>query len=75
MFLQRHKNLKTVFIELGVGYNTPGIIKYPFWQMADAWSKAKYICLNAGDAAAPGVIKKKSICINGDIGEILREEK
>ena len=75
IFLQRHKNLKTVFIELGVGYNTPGIIKYPFWQMTDAWPKAKYICLNAGDAAVPGTIKKKSICINGDIGEILREEK
>ena len=43
--------------------------------MTDAWTKAKYICLNAGDAAAPGAIKKKAICINGDIGEILREEK
>lgn len=58
-------------VELGVGYNTPGIIKYPFWQMTDAWPKAKYVCLNAGDASAPGAIKKKSICINGDTRNIL----
>ncbi len=58
-------------VELGVGYNTPGIIKYPFWQMTDAWPKAKYVCLNAGDASAPGAIKKKSICINEDTRNIL----
>ena len=39
-FIQRHKNLKIVFMELGVGYNTPGIIKYPFWQMTNAYPQA-----------------------------------
>lgn len=71
LFLQRHEDLKVLFIELGVGYNTPGIIKYPFWQMTNIWPQAEYICLNYGDAYAPTDIKKKSICINGDIGEIL----
>ena len=71
LFLQRHEDLKVLFIELGVGYNTPGIIKYPFWQMTNTWPQAEYICLNYGDAYAPTEIKKKSLCINGDIGEIL----
>ena len=71
LFLQRHEDRKTLFIELGVGYNTPGIIKYPFWQMTGTWPQAEYICLNYGDAYAPADIKKKSLCINGDIGEIL----
>lgn len=71
LFLQRHEDLKVLFIELGVGYNTPGIIKYPLWQMTNIWPQAEYICLNYGDAYAPTKIKKKSLCINGDIGEIL----
>lgn len=70
-FLRRHKNLNILFLELGVGYNTPGIIKYPFWQMTDKWENVSYACINAGDAAAPEEIKKKSICINGDIGEVI----
>lgn len=73
LFLHRHEERKTLFIELGVGYNTPGIIKYPFWQMTDRWPQAEYICLNYGDAYAPTGIKKKSLCINGDIGEILEQ--
>ena len=56
---------------IGRRYNTPGIIKYPFWQMTNIWPQAEYICLNYGDAYAPTKIKKKSLCINGDIGEIL----
>lgn len=74
-FLRRHKNLNILFLELGVGYNTPGIIKYPFWQMTDKWENATYTCINAGDAAAPEEIKQKSICINGDIGDVLSQLK
>ena len=74
-FLRRHRNLNILFLELGVGYNTPGIIKYPFWQMTDKWENASYACINAGDAAAPEEIKQKSICINGDIGEIISRLK
>lgn len=72
-FLQRHKRLKMVFLELGVGYNTPGIIKYPFWQMTAALPDTAYVCLNYGEAYAPDEIREKSVCINGDIGEILNK--
>lgn len=71
-FLDRHKNLNIVFIELGIGYNTPVIIKYPFWQMTDKWQHAHYICLNYGQAYAPDEIKDKSVCVNKDIDEVIR---
>ena len=67
----RRAEKKTVFLELGVGGNTPGIIKYPFWQMTARNANAKYICINYGEAAAPAEIAKKSICINADIGDAL----
>lgn len=70
-FLQEHKNVKIVFIELGVGYNTPGIIKYPFWRMTNTFPQATYVCLNQGEAYAPEEIIRKSICLNEDIGKVL----
>lgn len=70
-FLRTRKNMKIVFLELGVGYNTPGIIKYPFWQMTMSNYKAAYVCINYGEAAAPREIESQSICVDGDIGEVL----
>lgn len=70
-FLRRHAHKKTLFLELGVGLNTPGIIKYPFWQMTAQNPNAVYACLNLKDAAAPREIVERSICIQGDIGEAL----
>lgn len=72
-FVQNHKMQKIVFIELGVGYNTPGIIKYPFWQMTKSFRHATYVCLNQGEAYAPDEIREKSICINEDIGKVLEQ--
>lgn len=72
-FLRTRKNLRILFLELGVGYNTPGIIKYPFWQMTEENPKAIYACVNYGEAACPHEIKRQSICIDGDIGEILKK--
>lgn len=71
-FLRRHEGLKVLFLELGVGYNTPGIIKFPFWQMTAKNPKATYACLNLGQAACPGEIRDRSVCIDGDIGEVLK---
>ena len=51
--------------------NTPGIIKYPFWQMTYQNPKAVYACVNLGEAYAPKEIDSRAICINGDIGEVL----
>lgn len=62
---------KILFLELGVGYNTPGIIKYPFWQMTAGNPRACYASVNQGQADCPEEIQKQAICINGDIGEIL----
>ena len=70
-FLRRHKGMKVLFLELGVGYNTPVIIKYPFWRMTSENANAVYACINFGQAACPSEIEKQSVCINGDIGETL----
>ena len=58
-------------MELGVGYNTPVIIKYPFWNMTAKNPKAVYACLNCGEAYSPDEIAEQSICIDGDIHSIL----
>lgn len=71
-FLRRHKHTRILFLELGVGYNTPGIIKYSFWHMTAQWENASYACLNYGEAYAPEEIRRKSVCINGDIAKILQ---
>ncbi len=64
---------KVVYLELGVGANTPGIIKYPFWQAVYRNPHAVYACINYGEAAAPAEIKSRSICLDSDIGETLKE--
>ena len=51
--------------------NTPGIIKYPFWQMAAQNPNADYVSINAGEAYAPEEIRERAICVNGDIGEVI----
>lgn len=70
-FLRRHKGLHILFLELGVGMNTPAIIKYPFWKMTYANPNAVYACLNFGEAYVPDEIAKQSICINADIHKVL----
>ena len=70
-FLNTHREQKVLFLELGVGMNTPGIIKYPFWQMTAANPNAVYVCINDGEAVCPREIEKQSICVNGDIGDVL----
>ena len=74
-FLQEYTGKQIVYLELGVGGNTPGIIKYPFWQMTYQNPKATYACINYGDTAAPREIAEQSICIDGDIGEVLKKLK
>lgn len=70
-FLQTNKGKHVLFLELGVGANTPVIIKYPFWQMTMDNKKAVYACVNYGEAFCPKEIEDRSICINGYIGEVL----
>ena len=70
-FIRRHENLHTLYFEIGVGANTPVIIKYPFWQMTNDNPKAVYACLNYNEAFCPKQIEKQSICLDGDAGAIL----
>ena len=68
----RTRTGKVLFLELGVGYNTPGIIKYPFWQMTDRTPGASYACVNWRDAVCPRELRDRAVCIEGDAGEVLR---
>ena len=72
-FLRTRANEKILFLELGVGYNTPVIIKYPFWQMTAKNPNATYACVNNGQAICPPEIRHKSICINDDISDVIYE--
>ena len=70
-FLRTREGQKILFLELGVGYNTPVIIKYPFWQMTAKNPRATYACINRGEAFCPAEIADRAVCIDGDIGDIL----
>ena len=70
-FLRTRAGDKILFLELGVGYNTPVIIKYPFWQMTAKNPNATYACIKQGQAACPQKIERQSICINADVGYIV----
>ncbi|MCI9595572.1 MAG: Sir2 silent information regulator family NAD-dependent deacetylase [Lachnospiraceae bacterium] len=72
-FIHRHEEMKILYLELGVGGNTPGIIKYPFWQMTHDNPNANYICINLSEAYIPAEIRKQSICIDNDIGTVLKQ--
>lgn len=74
-FLLRHNGQHILFWELGVGENTPVIIKYPFWRMTYQNSRATYACINWSEAYCPAELKNRAICIDDDIGNILQELK
>ena len=71
-FLRTRAGGEILFLELGVGYNTPIIIKYPFWQMTAKNPNAIYACINQGQAVCPQEIERQSVCINADIGQVLQ---
>ena len=71
-FVRRHSGLRVVFLELGVGGNTPVIIKYPFWKYTVENPNALYACVNFQEAIAPKEIAARSVCVESDIGEFLK---
>ena len=71
LFLREHEGKRILFLELGVGYNTPGIIKIPFWNMTAQNPNATFACINYGEAVTLEEIADRSICIDGDIGEAI----
>ena len=72
-FLRTRNGQKILFLELGVGYNTPVIIKYPFWQMTAKNPNAIYACINQGQAVCPQEIERQTICIDADIDTVLHK--
>lgn len=72
-FLHYNRTGHMLFLELGVGSNTPGIIKYPFWQMTQNNQKAVYACINNGEAVCPSEIKEQSILINQDCSMVIAD--
>lgn len=72
-FINSTKNKNVLFLELGVGYNTPVIIKYPFWRYTAENKNATYACINFGDASAPKEIANRSICIDEDIHKVIND--
>lgn len=74
-YLDAHEGQQILYLELGVGSNTPVIIKFPFWRMTMANPNALYACLNYGEAYCPKQFEKQAICLDGDIGDTLRKIK
>ena len=72
-FLNAHLGKKILFLELGVGGNTPGIIKYPFWNMTLRHEHAIYACINLGEVIVPPEIARQSLCLSADIDAVLRQ--
>lgn len=75
IFNKEHDKQHILYLELGIGMNTPVIIKYPFWRKTMDNANATYACLNFGEAYAPQEIQKQSICIEADIKEVLEDLK
>lgn len=74
-FVKRHKGLHILYLELGVGNNTPVIIKYPFWKMTEENPNSVYACINNGESLCPNKILRQSICLDNDIDAVLSEIK
>lgn len=72
-FLEAHEHGKVLYLELGVGANTPVIIKYPFWRRTYANPDATYACVNYGEAYAHPDIRDRSILADADIDRVLED--
>lgn len=70
-FLCEHRHDRIVLLEVGVGGNTPGIIKYPFWRMAAQNRHATYVQLNKGEVLAPSQLERQSVILDCDAAKVL----
>lgn len=71
-FRRRHQRGRVLYLELGVGWNTPAIVKFPFWQAVERNPRAAYACVNLGEAVAPSAIERRSVLVDADIASTLR---
>ena len=65
--------MRVLYLELGVGGNTPGIIKYPFWKMVRENPNGAYASINLYDIRCPAAIESQAVGIQGDIGAVLKQ--
>lgn len=72
-FVRQHQQGKILYLDLGVGFSTPTIIKYSFWRMTHQNPNATYACVNLGQAFCPDVIRRQSICIDDDIDMVMKK--
>lgn len=72
-FLKKYKDKKILLLELGVGGNTPVIIKYPFWRITLMNENATYACINLGESVCPEDIENRSICVDKDISMVIKD--
>ncbi len=72
-FIQENSRKKVLYLELGVGYNTPSIIKYPFWQFTNSNNNALYASINMQQGGVPAEISEKAIEIEEDIAKVLND--
>ena len=72
-FIEKYRDKNIVYLELGIGANTPVIIKYPFWQLTTQNENASYICINLGESFCSEEISDRSICVNADIGKVITD--
>ena len=72
-WLTAHQHQKVVYLEIGVGFNTPGIIKYNFWQQVYRNEETTYVCLNMESNPVPDAISDRSIMISGDSSRVIHE--
>ena len=72
-FLTEATDKKLVLLELGVGFNTPMIIKYPFHNLTKLNKSVNYICINLDEEPVPADISEHSLMITGDISAVLQD--
>lgn len=71
-FQAAHAGDACLYLELGVGWNTPSIIKFPFWQATERNPRAFFVSINQTEAVCSDAIRPRSLCLTADIGEVLR---
>ena len=72
-FLEQNKDKKVVLLELGVGFNTPIIIRFPFEKMVRENSSYSLIRMNMDEAVVPESFGKRAIGIGGDMAKAITD--
>lgn len=72
-FVHENKDKNLVLLELGVGFNTPSIIRFPFEQMTQEFKQATLIRINDKHINTAFDLKDKAIFIKDDCNHFLNK--